>query len=186
MTMTRSTYSQKLRDALDELRPAFGEVADGLKKLTQKRAEIAPSFMRAYTMWRRETRRSFVAFVQELDPSVPASKAGYQKHSSYHAAIYLRQLVEHPEESKRRGLTPLALSAVILKSVLPLFNQQEKEEVLLALTAACRWRDRDVAKLLAAVRRAKPVPLPKVPRLVEAAKATKAAVLAFERKRAAA
>jgi len=71
---TRSTYSLKLQTALDGLRPAFKDVGQGFAQLTRKRAELAPAFVKAYTLWKRETRRPFVAFVHALDPSVPGHR----------------------------------------------------------------------------------------------------------------
>jgi hypothetical protein len=187
MSMTRTVHSQKLREALDEVRPAFRDIGHGFEQLTKKRAAIAPAFMKAYTIWRRETRRTFVAFVHELDPSMPVTGKAYVKHPSYQAALYLQQLVTNPEESRRKGLTPLAMLATTIKSFLPLYSTQKDQlEALQALVAATKWRDRDQARLLAAIRRARPVGLPKVPRLVEAAKATRALVVAFERERGAA
>lgn len=184
MTMTRSTYSVKLTEALDDLRPGFKALSAQLAGLTTKRAEIAPAFIHALKLWKRETRRSFVAFVQALDPSVPAHRAGYKSHPSYNAALYLQQLVTNPQETKRRGLTPMSALAVMIKSVLPLFgSQRDQQAALEALLGATRWRDRDQARLLTAIRRAKVVSVPKVPRLVDATKTTKAAILAFERER---
>lgn len=182
MTMTRSTYSPKLREALNDLRPAFKTVGHDIRELTKKRAEIAPGFMKAYALWKRETRRGMVAFVHELDPSMPVDRAGYKAHSSYQAALYLQQLVLNPDQKTRKGLTPLALLALTIKSVLPRCgNQREQRETLQVILAASKWRDADQRRLLAAIRRARPVSLPGVPRLVEAAKATKAIVVAFER-----
>jgi hypothetical protein len=187
MSMTRSTYSEKLREAMDDIRPAFRDIGHGFEQLTKKRAAIAPAFMKAYTLWQRETRRTFVAFVHELDPSMPVNGKAYIKHASYQAALYLQQLTTNPEENKRKGLTPLAMLATVIKSFLPLYaTQKDQLDALQALVAATKWRDRDQRRLLVAIKRARPVALPKVPRLVEAAKATKALVVAFERERGAA
>src|SRR3970040_1690625 len=155
MSMTRTTYSQKLRQAIDEIRPTFREIGQGLKHLTQKRAEIAPAFVKAYTIWRRETRRPFIAFVHELDPSMPVTdRKAYRVHPSYQAALYLQQLAENPEQRKPQGLTPLAMLAMTIKSFLPLCgSQREQKEALQALLAATKWRERDQARLLTAIRR---------------------------------
>src|SRR5262245_57560689 len=99
MSMTRSTYSEKLRDALDEIRPQFRDVGQSLASLTKKRSELAPAFLRALTLWRRETRRTFVAFVQALDPNVPANRRGYVAHPSYQAAMYLHGLAVGTKET---------------------------------------------------------------------------------------
>lgn len=184
--MSTIRYSEKLKSALDDLRPSFRDAGHSLEALTRKRKELAPTFHKTWLLWRRETHRPFVAFIQALEPTMPGERNAYRNHPAYRAAYYLKQLAGEPVQMKRRGVTPLAMLAMTIKSVLPLFNTQEKEDVLAALTGASRWRDRDITRLLAAVRKAKPVGLPKVPRLVEAAKAAKAAVLAFERKRVAA
>lgn len=186
MSMTRSTYSQKLTEALDTLRPAFREVGNDLQRLTRKRAEIAPTFLKTFTIWRRETGRSMLAFVHTLDPSVPVNdRAAYRVHPSYQAAFYLKGLAEGTgDEAKRRGATPLAMLAITIKSFMPLCgSQREQKEALQVILAATKWRDRDQRRLLTAIRRARPVGLPKVPRLIEAAKASKAVVVAFERER---
>src|SRR5262245_43578044 len=93
MSVIRTVYSAKLRAAIDELRPAFCELGQGLDQLTRKRAEIAPVFMRTYQIWRRETRRPFIAFVHELDLTMPVNdRDAYRQHRSYRAAQYLLQL----------------------------------------------------------------------------------------------
>jgi len=184
MSMTRTVYSEKLKEALAELRPAFKDVGQSLAALTQKRRDLAPQFHKTWLLWRRETRRTQIAFIQALDPSVPADRKLYRDHPSVRAAQYMLQLVENPDQKKRKGLTPLSMLAVTIKSFLPLCgSQKDQKDALQVLIAATRWREADQSKLLTAIRRAKPVALPKVPRLVEAAKAAKAVVLAFERER---
>ena len=180
MSTTRTTYSVKLKAALDELRPAFREVGQGLDQLARKRAEIAPVFLKTYQAWQRETGRPFIAFVHELDPAVPVNdRNAYRTHRSYRAAQYLRQLAENPEKTAPTGRTPLAMLAITIKSFLPLYGPSQKDQhaALEALIGATHWRERDRRRLLAKIRRAKAIGLPNVPRLVESA-----AVLAFEKK----
>jgi hypothetical protein len=182
------TYSTKLRAAIEELRPAFGELGQGLDHLTQKRAEVAPIFMRTWNVWQRETRKPFIAFVHELDPSMPVGdRAVYRRHRSYRAAQYLKQLVEHPDKTAVHGKTPLTMLALTIKSLLP-FCGSQKEPTIATLVHATRWRERDQHRLIARIRRARPVGLPHLARHVkpEAIKASKAAVIAFERQNAAA
>lgn len=187
MSMTRSTYSEKLKDALDELKPEFRELGSSLKAVTAKREEIAPAFLKAFTLWRRETHRGVIAFVHELDPSVPVNdRKAYKKHPSYRAAEYILQLAANPEKTKRRGLTPLSMLAVTIKSILPLIgSQRDQKEALTILLAATKWRDQDQTRLLTAIRRAKAVGLPKAPRLVDANKSTRVLIADFERERVA-
>jgi hypothetical protein len=182
--MTRTTYSTKLKEALDDLRPAFRDVGQSLAHLTKKRAELAPTFEKTWQLWRRETHRPFVAFVAALDPSMPADRKAYRSHPSYRAAQYLQQLATDPDHHRRRGLTPLGALAVTIKSIMPLFkSEKDRQDALAIILAATKWRDADQAKLRAAVMRAKAVGLPNAPRLVEVNRMAKAAVVAFERDR---
>jgi hypothetical protein len=186
MSLARTVYSAKLRSAIDDLRPAFHELGQGLDQLARKRAEIAPLFMKAYRIWQRETRRPFIAFVHELDPTMPVNDRGaYRHHRSYRAAQYLQQLADEPQKAAGPlGLTPLAVLAITIKSLLPLCGSaNEQKLVLQMLTQTSRWRERDIRKLTAKIRRAKPIPMPNVPRLVKSATSTKEVVVAFERER---
>lgn len=178
-------YSKRLKDALNDLRPAFRDINVGLDQLTKKRAEIAPIFMKTYELWRRETRRPFIAFVHELDPSMPVERSEYRTHRSYRAAAYLKQLVEQPDTTTPRGRTPLFMLAVTIKSLLPFCGAQKDQEATIAtLVHATQWRERDRTRLVARIRKARPIALPQLARLVkpEAIRASKAAVVAFEQR----
>ena len=186
MNTGRTVYSQKLKAALDKLRPAVKGVGLDLQRLTQKRVEMAPIFLKTFRLWSSETKRPFIAFVQALDSSVPASRNAYKKHPSYRAAEYLKELAHNPDarSPKKIGLTLLAMLAITIKSFLPLCGSQRDQKAALAvLIATTKWRDSERRRLVATIRRARPVGLPNVPRLVEAAKQTKAVVVAFERER---
>jgi len=185
--MSSLRYSDKLKTALDDLRPEFKELGQSFATLTKKREDLAPAFHRTFLLWKRETRRPFIAFIHELDHSMPVSnRKAYRSHPSYRAAQYLQQLAVNPDEKKRRGLTPLAALALTIKSFLPLCGTQKaQKEALEVILAATKWRDSDQGRLLTKIRRARAVGLPGAPRLVEAAKSTKAAVVAFERERVA-
>ena len=185
MTMTRSTYSAKLKAALDKLRPAMREIGQSLTHLTKKREAIAPDFQKAFTFWQRETRRSLLAFVHELDPSTPVNdRKAYRKHPTYRAAEYILQVATNPKKMKRHGLTVLAMLALTIKSFLPLCGtQREQKEALKSLLGATKWRENNQRRLLVSIRRARAIALPKVPRLVDASKATKVLVADFERER---
>ncbi len=183
MTMTRSTYSPKLKETLDDLRPDFRALGHGLDALTKRRAELAPAFAKAWELWKRETRRPFIQFVAALDPSMPADRRTYRNHPSYRAAQYLQGLAENPDHHRRRGLTPMNMLAVTIKSILPLFrSQKERDDAIAIILAATKWRDADQAKLRAAITKAKAVGLPNAPRLVEINRMAKDTIASFERK----
>lgn len=182
--MSTLRYSDKLKAALEEVRPGFKDIGASVELITRKRKDLAPAFHRAWTLWQRETHRPFVAFAQALDPSIPAERAGYRKHASYQAACDLLDLVRKPEETTRRGLTPLAMLAVTVKSMMPLFkSERERQDAIRILLGASKWSAKEQTRLVAAIGRAKAVGLPNAPRLVDVNKMTKAVVVAFERER---
>lgn len=158
--------SSKLKAEIDTIKAEFSAFASGLTALTRRRDEFAPEFMRAYARYHRETHRSFVAFVQQIDPSMPAEKARYQKHPSYIAALYLRRLHEAPETASKagRGKPPLDMFLALLKAVLVNWPQHSGT-IWHAVEQVSRWRPRDMVKARAKMRRVKQFPLPGVPRL---------------------
>lgn len=165
--MQSSAYSGALRRTLDTLRPDFSRFSDAFGLLSVKRATFAPLFMRAFDAYERETGKTFVAFVQEFDRSVPAERAKYTQHRSYQAALYLRRLVDAPETAagvSRRSVTPFQLLAVTIKSLLPLAHPHEQAAFEI-IAKASKWRERDVEKLRKRVARVRALPLPNAPRL---------------------
>lgn len=156
--------SRHLAHEIDLLRAQFHVIVSQLHALTVRRAEFAPQFLAVYRRWHRATGRSFVAFVRELDPSVPGDKAGYQHHRSYHAALYLRRLAEAPAtvagQVDRRTTTPLVLLARAVRSVLLLAGQDYSDSVWRALAVASRWHERDLQRLRHRVAKAKPLVVP--------------------------
>lgn len=174
--MNRVTYSPKLKEALEELKPAFNEVADNFAALRKRRAAIAPAFAKAYKLWQRETKKPYIAFIHALDPSMPVTdRDAYRNHDSYRAGQYLLQLADGEEKAGPSGRTPLAMLALTIKTLLPLSHPHQKETLAILLNAT-GWRDRDQTSLLAKVNRTRGVQLPHLPRLVKTAEASKAAI----------
>lgn len=185
MTATRSTYSVKLREALDGLRPSFQDMSEQLTLVGKRRKEIAPAFVKAWNLWTQETRRPFVAFVHELDASLPVTnRKAYRVHPAYRAARYLQDLAKDPDHARRRGLTPMAMLAVTIKSIRPLCGTQRAwEDAVKVLLAASKWREQDRTKLVNAIAQAKSVGLPGASQLVDVRKSAKMLVANFERER---
>lgn len=167
----RRQPSRTLEREIATLRSEFSDLTRTWDALVLRRREIAPAFMATFRRWRRETGRSFVAFVQRLDPSVPADRDAYVNHQSYQAALYIQRLAEAPEKApgarrKRASLTPFDALALMVKSALPLVRPHE-ETMWRNLAHATRWHERDLRKLREAVKVARMIPLrPDVPRLV--------------------
>lgn len=179
-------YSDKLKTAIEDLRPAFREMGHSLETLTTKRAALAPAFMRTYAIWTRETHRPFIAFVHELDPRVPVNdRKAYRTHPSYRAAEYLKNLAKSPEKFERHGVTTMTMLVRTVRSLLLLYGDNQKAQRLAydALLSTTRWPTKYKDRFFRRVTRAHPVALPNVPRLAEAMAATKAVLAAVARER---
>jgi hypothetical protein len=179
--------SRQLAAAVDELRPQFAELTDAIKALSVRRAHIAPAFMRLYHRYRQETGRTFVAFVKELDPSVPADRSGYQNHRSFQAALYLRRLADAPETTvqNRKTVTPYQLLVPVTKSLLQL--HAHPSAVWGALERASRWNARNMERLRRDVARTAPLVAKQgAPRLVKSHRSHDAAAAADRGHRASA
>ncbi len=181
--MIRS-LSRQLSAALDELRAEFAKMTDALQSLTVRKAHLAPTFLRLYHRYRQETGRTFVAFVKELDPSVPADRKGYQHHRSFQAALYLRRLAEKPETTvqHRKTTSPYQLLVPVTKSLLQLHPQPDA--VWAALERTSRWNARNVDRFRRDVAKAAPLlAKPGSPRLIKAGTHRSAAAEAADRSR---
>ena len=162
--------SRTLQEQITQLRDDFTPYVRTFDALRQRKAQLARPFMAAYRQWRRETGRSFIGFVQALDPDVPATKARYVEHPSYISALYLRRLVDAPQtiagHAERKTMPPLQLLAVVIKSALPMVRPHEVA-FWSSIAKTSRWQQRDLQRLQARVRTARSIPLrPDVPRLV--------------------
>lgn len=159
----------RLVETLTDVQQQFAAFTNTFASLTARRDAFAPVFMRAYRQYHRETGRTFIAFVQELDKTVPADRALYPKHRSYQAAIYLRRLDEAPETtaSHRTTMAPFDVLAAVIKGFLPLVPPKQAAAVWVAVARTSRWRERDILRLQARVTKVRPVELPTAPRLVK-------------------
>lgn len=127
--MTRSTpvaeLSSRTRALIDNVRTSFVTFVDDFSALvSSSRQDLAPRVMRAFDAYRGETDGTFVDFVRQLDPTVPADRIKYRAHRSYQAADYLRRLVAQAPraETRKRGpkaTTPLVALARLMATVLP-------------------------------------------------------------------
>ena len=167
---SRRMMSRTLASRIMDLRGRFGSYAKAYDTLLERKQDLAKPFMQGFNLWKRETGRSFVAFVHELDPGLPADRDKYVNHRSYQAALYLRRLVEAPHtlpsKTRRSSRTPYDMLAIMIKSTLP-FMGAHQARMWLSFTAASRWKQRDVERLQVAVKTAKPFVInPTIPRLV--------------------
>jgi hypothetical protein len=162
------TPTRQLTTALTDLREKFTEFTEAATALSVRRSHLAPTFMRLFNRYRQETGRTFIAFVKELDPSVPSDRAEYPKHRSYQAALYLRRLVDAPHTTvqNRKTASPYEVLVPVTKSLMVL--HPHPEAVWMAIQKVSRWDGRSMDRLREHVNRAKPiVGKPGTPRLVK-------------------
>lgn len=166
MPRHRAVLSRSLSVSLRAHSAEFLAFTSAFAGITARRDQMAPPFLKLWRQYERETRGSFVAFVRELDPDVPAARAGYTRHRSFQAALYLRRLAEAPgtQAKYRQTLLPFDLLARVIKGVLPLVHPHEPE-AWAVIKAASGWRERDLRRLEQRVEKAEPVELPLAPRL---------------------
>lgn len=166
--MHHARLSHRLQETLDVVRNEFEAFTNNFSALTVRRDAFAPVFMKAYRQYHQATGRTFIAFVQELDKTVPAARAEYPKHRSYRAALYLRRLDEAPETTTahRKTMAPFDVLAAVIKGFLPLVPAKQAAEVWTAVARTSHWRERDILRLQARVTKVRPVELPTAPRLV--------------------
>jgi hypothetical protein len=115
-----------------------------------------------------ETGKTFLAFVHELDPSVPAERAAYVNHRSFQAALYLKRLAlaPHTQAKHRTTVSPFTLLAMVVRGALP-HAQPHAASYWEEIRRASRWRDRDLERLKLRVEKVRAVPLTAQPRLVK-------------------
>lgn len=164
--MKTIAYSRKLMNALETVKTDFGAYTTAFTSLSVRRSHFAPVFLRTFKLWQLETKKSFVAFVRELDPAMPVGRAEYPNHRSYQAALYLRRLAEKPHTTARhrKTLQPYQVLTRFIKGTMPLVR--DHEGMWSAVEIASGWRERDMERLKLDVGKARPIFLPGAPRLV--------------------
>jgi hypothetical protein len=154
-----SDLSAKTKTAVDKIRKPFATFVKDFASLAEKREELAPRFMKAFELWRADTKGTFVDFTRFLDPSVPAGRNDYRANRSYQAADYLRRLASvaargdranqrrTAEERATAPVTPMVGMARVLSSLMSLIPEDQRAKVTEALHEQLHWNDRQVLRL---------------------------------------
>lgn len=149
---------------IDALRADFKPFIVAFGHFTEKRAQLAPRFMKAYDTWKEETQGTFVGFVRLLDPSVPADRDGYRAHRTYQAAENLRSLVQSDTEDERSTANdkdrPLGMSDAfvrLLAVIVALIPGNQVEKLWTLIGEELHWSPGKVTNLRASVEEVEPL-----------------------------
>lgn len=157
--------SPRVTRLIDGIRPAFKSFVVATSEWLQTRAELAPSFMKAFTAYKEETGLTFVDFVRNLDPSIGVTRDEYRAAKSYQAADYLarlwrqqtRERVAPSTSPREKPATPLDGMVRLIASVLPLISASEVEKLWAVVSSELHWSERQVSTLQNRVKEADPL-----------------------------
>jgi len=163
--------------AVKDIAKPFASFVSDYTALAMKREELAPRFMKAFGLWQAETGRSFVDFVRYLVPEVGAARNEYRNHRAYQAADYLRRLAQQQQREAEGGnrrrsadaaatapATPMNGMARLLKSLIPIIPEDQRQRVWEALHAELHWSDRQINRIQGLVTESAPLIDVTVPR----------------------
>lgn len=141
---------------MEQIRAQFNQFRDGFAAITERRAELAPRFMRVYGAWVTATGGNFVAFVRVIDPTVPADRDAYRNHASYQAAVYLQRLAGG---TRRAAVRPVRSNLTALARTLATIRQVVRDEDTLwrAIETELGFTQRQMTKLRAVVAATQPL-----------------------------
>lgn len=146
---TPTPLTDRVERMVKDLATPFMAFAEGFAALTTARSDLAPTFMKTYRAWVKETRGTFAGFVRTFDPTVPMDRAGYRKHSTYRSADYLRRLSgrrkEAPLPLDKRPLTPMVALARLIATVMPAVDPTGV--IWNAFLKEMRWSDQQAERL---------------------------------------
>lgn len=153
-TPTTPELSAKTRKLIDAVRAPFSSFVTQYAELMSTRADLAPSFMRAFGAFAQESGQTFVDFCRLLDPSIGPTRADYRVHRSYLAADYLRRLAAQqsrprvaPSTPATAPATPLDGMARLLAAMLPLISADQVSRLWETVSAELHWTERQITSL---------------------------------------
>lgn len=175
-TATAQILSARVRSAVDKVRGNFTAFVRDFAALSVNRAELAPSFMRAFGLYQAETGGTFVDFVRLLDSTVGTTRVEYRAHKAYQAADYLRRLVatqsravrltdeQRAEQRATAPVPPVEGMARLMRAFLPLVPEDQKQKLWDSLHVCLHWSDRQVSRVRDLVEDVSPLIVVRSPR----------------------
>lgn len=145
--------SKKVRKTIDGIRNEVRAYFADASRFFESRDALAQQFMRAFEVFKKETKLGMADFVREFDPTVPVNAADYKRHSAYNAADHLRRLVSNAraaakltpaEQAQRAASKPLGYRdafAELLAAVLPIISADQVPKLWETVKERCRWTD---------------------------------------------
>lgn len=147
-----ATISVRTRKLIDAVKRSFKTYAHDMTEVFKTKQDLAPDFMKAYTSFEKDTGGSLIDFVREIDPNVPADRAGYRAHSSYRAAENLRRIVQQATQAakpkvpkEQRPVPPMLALAKLVATVLPKLDPTGA--IYAAFVKEMRWTEQQAARL---------------------------------------
>lgn len=146
---------------VDGIRSAFNDFTAEFKKVSERRAEFAPKFMKVFHAWQGETEGTFVAFVRVLVPELPMDTKGYKAHAAHIAADNLRSLYNRLERGKKltpverakaiqnKPVAPRAAYTRLMAAFLPLIDDTGKEALRKAMSEQLHWTEAQIKGIFA-------------------------------------
>lgn len=161
------TISAATRKMVEDIREPFRGFVGNMNLLLESRSKLAPKFMKAANAWRKETGETFIAFVRELDPSVPKTQKDYKNNGVYNAAIYLKRLVDAQARgegaastAERTGpppLPPMTGFARLLAAIKPLVPADNLTKLWAVIAEEMHWTDAQRERLVTLTEEAEPL-----------------------------
>lgn len=156
--------SAELATALSTIRPQIMGFANDFATITRRKVDLIEPVADAFTLWNRETGRSYVDFCRALDPTVPADRDGYRNHATYQAMDYLRRSfnVGTGRLVSRRARAATRTNAVekiarVLKTILAVVRPEDVATIWQAIGDELALSVRQVDNLKKAVNNQQPL-----------------------------
>lgn len=161
---------------VDDIREPFRGFVDTMGGLLTTRAKLAPKFMKAANAWRKEmgAGTTFIAFVRELDPSVPKLQKEYTKNAVFNAAVYLKRLVDAQSRGEGAGasaertgpppLPPMTGLARLLAAITPLVPADNLTKLWAVIAEEMHWSEAQKERLKTLSEEAEPLIAMRTPR----------------------
>lgn len=174
-TNPADSLSAKAKRAIEATRSGFLAFIHTHGTWSAKRAEIVTPFVKAFHLFKEETKLGLADFVRQFVPDVPSASADYKKHSAYNAADHIMRLYREQARAKLaktgesatkpKKVTPVQGMARLLAAMLPLISADQVDKLWdVAKTQLVGWSDGSLKNLRESVEKSAPLMALRPPR----------------------